>query len=80
MDPYGSTTRRSKPILSVPVCSVCFRLNVCVSTITGKLPVLELALLFPVTTITIPKVANPISGTAFTVHFFLFIARVPVYS
>jgi hypothetical protein len=38
--------------------------------ITGKLPVLELALPFPVM-VPLPEVGNTISGTAFTVHFFL---------
>jgi hypothetical protein len=56
-----------------------YQFRVCVSTITGKLPVLELALPFSVL-VPLPEVGNPISGTAFTVHFFLFLARLPIQS
>jgi hypothetical protein len=56
-----------------------FKYGVTVSTITGKLPVMELALPFPVM-VPLPEVGNLISGTAFTIHFFLFLTRAPVQS
>ena len=53
-----------------------------VSTITGKLPVLELALPFPVM-VPLPEVGNPnfrYIQRLHTIHFFLFLARAPVQS
>jgi hypothetical protein len=40
-----------------------------VSTQTPNLPLLEMGRPFPVL-VPLPEVRNPISGTAFTVHFF----------
>ena len=51
--------------------------GVSVSTQTRNLPVLEMGLPFPVL-VPLPEVRNPISGTAFTVFFLLFLARVHV--
>jgi hypothetical protein len=50
-----------------------------VSTKTGKLPLLEMALPFPVM-VPLPEMGNPISSTALTVHFLHFLALAHVQS
>jgi hypothetical protein len=59
--------------------SVSSSTGVYVSTQTRNLPLLEMGRPFPVM-VPLPEVRNPISGTAFTIRFFRFLARAHVQS
>ena len=50
-----------------------------VSTQTRNLPLPEMGRPFPVM-VPLPEVGNPISGTAFTICYFCFLARAPLQS
>ncbi len=62
---------RTSSLIKLDLATIKF-VGLCVSTTTGKLPVLELALPFPVM-VPFLEVGNLISGTAFTVRVFFFL-------
>jgi hypothetical protein len=65
-------------VMGIEICMANAE-SVYVSTITDKLPVLELALTFPVM-VPLPEVGNPISGTAFTYCSFFSFSRLIAHS